>query len=1209
MNFIVDVKESSKHNNLIFISVLIGKKIYQAVLDSGSTLSFVQPWIAEQMEDKLIRQKERKIKLIQDTSIILKRSIILPIEYEDELCVHNFYLYDKMKYDLLLGVDFMRKFKVDIRFGTTNSEEENNKTISRNSLIEDVDNEYCQEIEVECTKVLRTKGETFVSSHSMVAIDCLTDFNEYVGIFTSNLQTESIYGIKMYPSLLSFNGNYSVHLMNPNDFPVFIPSQIILGYIVSLESFRQNTNMAIEDEDLFEQKEFNIDIADERKHDYIENLLNNYQDVFTNTVKTLKKAVGVQHEINLNSDIPIKQRAYRTSVREKEIINSQVKEMLENDIIEPSTSPYSSPVVLVKKRNGKYRFCVDYRKLNAITIKDSYPLPLIQDLIESFAGCQYFTVMDLCSGYWQVPMKPEDKHKTAFITSTGLYQFKTLPFGLVCAPATFQRFVQKVMGDMVFKCVVVYLDDILIYSKTFEEHVEHIEMVLQKAVEFNLSLNQDKCIFATNKVTYLGFVISNDGLSPDPEKLKAVRDFPRPKCVRDIRSFLGLTGFYRQFVESYANIAKPLTNLLKKDVPFIWKPECEDSFNYLKQNLMESPILAQFTPGLPIVIYTDASGYGVGAILTQIIKEKEHTIAYASKTLNAAQQKYSISEREALAIVFAVKKFRPYVFGQKFTIKTDHCGLCYIMQVRDPNNRLARWAMFLQQYNFDVEYKSGKQHLNVDCLSRYCCEEPDPDLGEFPVLMVETEDMADLQRIDEWCSQIITALKSDTKGKLSKNFKIVDEVLYRVMNGANGNEKLLLCAPKKLRRKILEELHDAPTSGHLGFIETFIKCRDRFYWPHIERTVRNYVSNCQSCQVRKNDPGPAKGLLQPIACPDFPFQFVGCDILGPITTTSRNNKYIIILIDHYTKWLEAGYLKNTKSATLANWIWNNIVLKYGAIERLITDQGRSFCSKFMEDFYKLSNCHHLRTSPYLPETNGQAERMCKVVKDMLSHYVNENLTNWDLLLSRVVFAYNTSQQSSTKETPYRLLFGREPRLPIDEDYKLPNNFVFGMKLREQLEDTQALVKLRIDDKQRSQKQNYDAKHHGVVFKVRDKVALYTPRKIVGISEKFIHKWDGPYEIIEVISPVTYKIRRVCSPRSYKVVHIKRLKRWYNNEINELEPETSVAVKEDNQPKELKSPVTEPVKTPDEEPSLELSDIDSSEEEYESMDDDDNVSVD
>ena len=433
----------------------------------------------------------------------------------------------------------------------------------------------------------------------------------------------------------------------------------------------------------------------------------------------LGRTTTVQHEIDVEGSTPVRQQAYRLPEARKEVVKQELDKMLAQGIVQPSRSPWASPIVLFEKKDGNVRFCVDYRKLNQVSKFDAYPMPRVDEVLESVGSAQFISTLDLVRGYWQIPMSEQSQEKTAFATPYGLFEFCVMPFGLHNAPATFQRMMNEVLYDC-REFSRAYIDDDIVYSSTWEEHLEHLRRVFTQLRQANLSLKLSKCQFGLKQVEYLGHVIGGGVILPNPRKLEAVHHYKRPETKTEVKSFLGLTGYYRKFVPQYATISTPLSNLLKKGKreKVEWTPECEQAFQTLKKKLGEPPVLIVPDFSRPFVVQTDASNVGIGAVLTQKgADDKEHPVAFASRKLKP-RENYSVVEKECLAIVWALQFFYPYLYGQHFVVETDHQPLTWLQRMKNQNPRLARWALTLQPYKFDVRHRAGAQHKNADGLSR-----------------------------------------------------------------------------------------------------------------------------------------------------------------------------------------------------------------------------------------------------------------------------------------------------------------------------------------------------------------------------------------------------------------------------------------------------------------------------------------------------------
>ncbi|GFV60759.1 hypothetical protein TNCV_1780631 [Trichonephila clavipes] len=515
----------------------------------------------------------------------------------------------------------------------------------------------------------------------------------------------------------------------------------------------------------------------------------------------------------------------------------------------------------------------------------------------------FFSSMDLRSGYWQIEIDEADREKTAFITPEGLYEFKVMPFGLCNAPATFERMMDNLLRHFKWTMCLCYLDDIIVFSETFEDHLIRLRLVLKCLQEAGLKLNSKKCLFAAQEVKILGHLVSSNGVRPDPDKIKA--------------------------------------SLLKSGVEFHWGPEEVEAFNSLKKALTSDPVLGMYDERASTEIHTDASGYGIGAVLVQIQNNVEKVIAYASRTLTKAEKNYSTTERECLAIVWATNKFRPYIFGKHFTVVTDHHSLCWLMNLKDPSGRLARWALRLQEHDFDVKYKTGKKHSDADALSRNPVEEETETSDKF-LAVTTSMNLAMEQKKD----QDLAKLKLLSNSSKNEEFRFIDGILCRKNFDPDG--KLWLpVIPKHLRADILRHFHDAPTAGHLGFAKTYDRIRKRFYWPGMYRNVVRYVMHCRECQRRKSVPQRPPGRLVPIPPAIAPFHRIGIDLLGRFPKSAHGNKWIIVCTDYSTRYAITKALPTAEVDEIAKFLLEEIVLRHGAPRVIITDRGAAFRSRLV----------------------------------------------------------------------------------------------------------------------------------------------------------------------------------------------------------------------------------------------------------------------
>jgi len=596
----------------------------------------------------------------------------------------------------------------------------------------------------------------------------------------------------------------------------------------------------------------------------------------------------IEHSIETGNARPIKKSPYRIPHALKPVVDEHIDDMLKRKIIEPSTSPWSSSIVLVQKKSKagsvKYRFCIDYRALNAVTKPDAYPIPNIVDTLDSLGKSKIFSVLHMASGYHQIAVKPEHKEKTAFSCHKGHFQFIKMPFGLNNAPATYQRCIDVVLLGLKGIACLVYLDDIICFSASMEEHAEKLRDIFERLEQANFKIQPEKCVFATDTVEYLGHICTPLGIRPDPKKVTAIEEYPVPKTVRDIPAFIGLAGYYRRHVPNFAGLAKPLTTLTKKDVPFVWTPECQQAFDELKRILSTEPLLIYPDFSQPFIVACDASTKAVGGVLSQRRNGREHPILYASRQLNSAESKYSVTELELLAFLFATKQFRCYLYGRNFTVYTDHRALKWLLNLQEPSSRLTRWAVKLSEYDYTAEHRPGTQMRHADALSRSVN-------AVEKYLVLSREVIEDEQEKDELCLQY----------KGYENFWTdEDGILYRQC----CREQPRVVIPASLIYTVLTCYHELPFTAHQGVSRTVEFISKKYLWEMLRNDVSEYIKRCDACAKRKTGHRVVAPLGDALVAHEF-LDVVSLDIVGPLPVTERGNKYLLTFIDHFTRFCEA----------------------------------------------------------------------------------------------------------------------------------------------------------------------------------------------------------------------------------------------------------------------------------------------------------------
>ena len=886
--------------------------------------------------------------------------------------------------------------------------------------------------------------------------------------------------------------------------------------------------------------------------EHLKSLVHEFADVFALGPTELGTTDLVTHVIDTGDNSPIKQPPRRIPFALRDKVDQLVKEMLDQGIVTPSKSPWSSPVVLVAKKDGTTRFCVDYRRLNAVTKTDVFPLPRVDDSLDQLSHSRYFTTLDLASGYWQVLVDPVSKEKTAFVTHSGLFEFSVMPFGLKNAPATFQRLMETVLAGLIRNVCLDYLDDIIITGRSFAEHLENLRKVLMRLREAGLRLKPSKCHFAMKEVEYLGYRVSGKGISADPIKVSAVRDFPRPKDLKQVRSFLGLASYYRRFIPLFSRVASPLHALTRKDAPFEWSTACEEAFSELKSLLTRAPILAFPDFSRDFHLETDASGLGLGAVLSQVQSDgTTRPLAYASRTLQAHERNYGSTEMEALGVVWAVRHFRQYLYGHSCHVYTDHEALKSLLNTPHPSGKLARWGLALQELDLVIHYRPGRTNHKADALSRCpstaepVCSEPEPEL----VAVVETDSplttskggehsLGTLQREDPtllpYFSYLEEGVLPDDKTLarelvLSKSqFEVIDGTLFHI----ERDKSLRIVPPQSSRRKLFDEAHSGKFGGHLRDAKMHSLLSRHYWWSGMRSDITKWCRACLVCATRQSGRSVRPPLV-PIPV-SGPFDRIGVDVVQ-FPVSAKGNKYAVVFVDYLTKWVEVFPTPDQTALTIAKLLVTEIISRHGVPRELLSDRGAAFLSKLLQEVYRLMGIHKVSTTAYHPQTDGLVERFHRTLLAMISKTAQPGGCDWDDRLPYVLFAYRCSEQGSTLESPFFMLYGRDPVLPTEEVLSnTPDRCYieyddYRSQLVQNLSAAWDQARKNVAKAQQQQKKQHDKKARMPTFSVGDRVFVFMPAAKSGKAHKLARPYHGPFRILKLHDNGA-EVRPVDKPR-------------------------------------------------------------------------------
>ena len=893
-----------------------------------------------------------------------------------------------------------------------------------------------------------------------------------------------------------------------------------------------------------------LNIVDFPEHrEKLVNLLRKYDDIIAVKGDKLGVTNKIFHHIAIPENTkPIYIPSYRVPHSQKEIIEEGVKALEQDGIVEQSNTPWKFPLICVPKRDGTHRIVVDFRKLNALTQTDPYPMPSMQDLINSIGSSTFFTTIDLLHGFLQVPLDETSKLKTGFSTSTGHYVFNRMPFGLKSSPVTFVRLIDSVFKGILGKIVHVYIDDIIVTGNTIEEHLANLELVLERLRKANLKIKLSKCNFLKEKCVYLGHELSKDGIKVTKDKIEAVEKFKQPTDVKSLRSFLGLSGFYRRFIKDYAKIAAPLTDLLKKDSKYSWEEEQQKAFQKLKSALTSAPILVLPDFTKPFTLVTDASGIGIGSALMQKCPEtnKYRVIAYHSRKLNKAEKNYGITEQEALAVIDSLKHFRYIIFGYKVKVKTDHIALKDIFNKPNHSGRRARWFLTAMDYDVEFEYLPGSQNSVADCLSRYTVEE---NIGSIHVLpIIDHEKIKLHQQADktiELTRKLINGEINSTRNKPYlpiDDLKIIDGVVFKIINEEN---KILI--PKTLVKEILNEQHDS--RGHPGRDETLSQIKLKYYWKGMSVDVKNYIIKCKKCAECKGNTQIAPMNRYPV--PQNAFERVAVDLLKLHTTYAENN-YILVCCDTLTRFIEL-YAQKSKNAKETAENIHRFILRYGAPDVIVSDNGLEFCNTILKELATLYHVKKVNIMPYQPASNGLIERANRTIRDTLKLTLTPDNRNWDEHLESVQYLLNTKIHSSIQMSPYRALFGFQPRKALEINTNRYKSQVSDNPIEARINNA-SMIHSKLKDALRKTGLTMQMQQHKNASKTKYKVGdhIYLKKDVLGVSHKVEPNYIGPYEIIRHLEGNKYVIKYIESGEE-KTAHSDKFKLFtINNSQQEAE---------------------------------------------------------
>jgi hypothetical protein len=882
--------------------------------------------------------------------------------------------------------------------------------------------------------------------------------------------------------------------------------------------------------------------------EHVERLKREFADVMPDQLPDeLPPKRAVDHKITLvPGATPPNQRYYRLSYEEQAECKRQLEDGLAKGHIRPSTSPWGSPVLFVKKKDGSYRMCIDYRALNALTIKNRTPLPRVDDLMDQIRGAKWFTSLDLRQGYNQIRMDEESIPLTAFKTKWGLFEYTVMSFGLCNAPATFQTMMNDLFRAYLDQWLVIFLDDMLIYDRDLDTHAHHVATVLQILRENKLFVKESKCDWFKPEVHFLGHRISADGVSMDDGKVQAILNWSAPRNVAQVRSFLGLAGYYRHFIQRFAHTALPLTRLTKGGNPFQWGEEQSAAFEELKRRVTTAPVLAYPDPDKPFTVTADASDYAIGAVLSQDQGKGLQPIAFYSRQLSPPECNYPTHDKEMLALIVALKQWRHYLMsGLRHQAYTDHCALKHFASQPNLSPRQTRWMGTLQEYNISIDYLPGRSNVVADALSRQ------------PALATS---ITTVHTMGDFLSQLKASYGQDEESKAildsiasgsTEEYSLQDGLVLRQTK--TGKQLYIPPSAADQRKQLLADHHDSILAGHLGMDKTYACLARNYYWPTMREDVRQHIRTCPCCQVNKSSNAKPAGLLQPLPIPERSWEVVSMDFITNLPKTTSGHDAILVCVDKRSKMMHAVPTHTTATAPqTAELYFNTVTRLHGIQSGIISDRDPKFTSKFWEALMNLWRTKLGRSTAYHPQTDGQTERMNRLLQEILRAYVSQRHDDWDKRLAAAEFAINNSPSASSGQSPFYLNYGFHPLTPATLGLRKLSraNNQAAQDFWDRMQTDLSAAKDLLEQAQERQARYANTKRADAEFAVGDQVLLSTANlrlRTDGPAGKFNPRWCGPFKILERIGKVAYKLELPSTMRVHPVFHVSLLKTYHSSD--------------------------------------------------------------